>query len=104
MIRGSSQPPPEIRGSDYWKEASTLGNILSCGLATFESGGKPDKGKGRLFRMLVLETVYLIWRLRNERRIRDNDGQDGPARQTNAARFKSNMVEDKLVKATWANC
>ena len=52
----------------------TLGNILGCGLATFESGGKPDKGKGRLYHILVSETAYLIWKLRNERRIRDDEG------------------------------
>ena len=102
---------------------TTLGNILGCGLATFETGGKQDKGKGRLYRIIVSETAYLIWKLRNERRIRDNDSPPQSANKvrnrwtntmnkrltldrllTNAARFQSNAIEDKPVKATWTNC
>ena len=101
----------------------TLGMILGCPLAKFETRGRPDKGKGRLYRILSSETAYLIWKLRNERRIRD---EDGPAQSeeevrnrwisainkrltldrilTKEARFKSNAIKGKLVKATWANC
>ena len=53
----------------------TLGTTLGCPLATFTTRGKPDKGKGRLYRILCSETAYLIWKLRNERRIRDEAGR-----------------------------
>lgn len=53
---------------------ASLGNILGCGLATFTSDRKPDQGKDRLYQILILENAYLIWKLRNKRRIRDNKG------------------------------
>ena len=53
-----------------------LGDVLGCRLANFTREGKPDKGKNRLFRIIVSETAYLIWKMRNERRIRNNDGPD----------------------------
>ena len=53
---------------------SNLGDILGCGLANFQTIGKPDTGKNRLYRIIVSETAFLIWKLRNERRIRDDDG------------------------------
>lgn len=108
--------------NDVWARDSqteiltTFGSILGCGLAAFETEGKLDKGKGRLFHILVSETAYLVWRLRNERRIQDAEGPtkstneiynrwmstinkritlDGPL--TNAARFKSNTIKRKLV-------
>ena len=45
---------------------STMGGILGCGLAKFERNGRPDTGKNRLYRILVSETAFLIWKLRNE--------------------------------------
>ena len=39
---------------------TTLGDILGCGPAAFETEGKPDEGKGRLFRILGSETAYLV--------------------------------------------
>jgi ribonuclease HI len=115
--------------NEVWKKRSqtelptTLGDILGCGLATFETEGKQDKGKGRLYRILVSETAYLIWKLRNERTIRDENGPPQSPNEvhnkwintmnkrlttdrllTNTARFQSNAVDNKLVKATWTNC
>jgi len=55
---------------------TNLGDILGCGLANFTTRGKPDTGKNRLYRIIVSETAYLIWKLRNERHIRDDDGQE----------------------------
>ncbi|KAJ7192375.1 hypothetical protein GGX14DRAFT_537760 [Mycena pura] len=50
-----------------WPEVS-LGTILGCGLAEFRDGrGKVDQGARRLYRILMSESAYLIWRLRNER-------------------------------------
>ncbi|KAJ7220889.1 hypothetical protein GGX14DRAFT_354287 [Mycena pura] len=49
-----------------WPEVS-LGTILGCGLAEFrDSRGKVDQGARRLYRILMSESAYLIWRLRNE--------------------------------------
>ncbi|KAJ7195934.1 hypothetical protein GGX14DRAFT_376591 [Mycena pura] len=56
-----------------WPEIS-LGTVLGCGLAEFrDSGGKIDRGTQRLYRILISESAYQIWRLRNERVI-DRDG------------------------------
>ena len=101
-----------------------LGDILGCGLVNFMRDGKPDKGKNRLFRIIVSETAYLIWKMRNERRIRDNDGPDMTMepeirkRWTNAInrrltinrtltderRFKKKAMDEKIVRATWSGC
>ena len=53
-----------------------LGDVLGCGLAKFAKNGKPDKGKTWLYRILTLETAYLIWKMCNKRRIRDGDKTD----------------------------
>ncbi|KAF8164276.1 hypothetical protein K438DRAFT_1477670, partial [Mycena galopus ATCC 62051] len=50
-----------------WPEI-TLGGILGCGLAQFKDDtGKPNHGARRLYRILVSESAYAIWLLRNER-------------------------------------
>jgi hypothetical protein len=101
-----------------------LGNILGCGLANFENEGKPNKGKNRLLQILTSETAFIIWKMRNERMIRDNDSTQEPStseirnRWTNAidkrltmdraltdnARFKKRAIDHKLVKATRSGC
>ena len=100
-----------------------LGNILGCGLANFLSNGRRDKGKNRLFRILVSETAYLIWKMRNERRIRDGDSVTAPATATvrrwrntmnkrltidrfltDKKRFSKRALSEKLVRATWSHC
>ena len=102
---------------------NTLGGLLGCGLAAFSREGKPDSGKNRLYRILVSETAYLIWKMRNERRIRDNEGcaqtDEEVTRRwtntlnkrlttdrmlTNGARFKQNALQGRVVRATWINC
>ena len=93
------------------------------GLAPFNKNGRPQRGINRLYHILVSETAYLVWKLRNERRIRDDEGPiqtDDEVRKrwthavnkrahpdrllTNSARFKKNAIEAKLVKATWSGC
>jgi len=102
-----------------------LGDILGCGMATFKTNGKPDKGKNRLYRILVSETAYLIWRMRNERRIQDGDepNKDHQVNEianrwshainkrltidrtlTNTERFGKKAMSEKTVKNTWRNC
>jgi ribonuclease HI len=50
-----------------WPEVS-LGTILGCGLAEFhDESGKEKKGTRRLYRILMSESAYLIWRIRNDR-------------------------------------
>ncbi|KAJ7448882.1 hypothetical protein B0H11DRAFT_1743994, partial [Mycena galericulata] len=51
-----------------------IGEIMDCG--SIKRGSKPgatDKGTSRLYRILVLESTHLIWRLRNEHRIQGKD-------------------------------
>ena len=101
-----------------------LGDILGCGLASFKRDGKPDVGKNRLFRIIVSETAYLIWKMRNERRIRDNDGPDTATEQeirnrwmntinrrltinrtlTDVRRFRKKAMDEKMIRATWSGC
>ena len=100
-----------------------LGDILGCGLANFQTNGKPNQGKNRLYRILMSETAYLIWKTRNERRIRDSDNVITPdvitAKRwinainkrltidrflTDRKRFGKKTMNEKLVKATWVNC
>jgi ribonuclease HI len=53
----------------------SLGLILGCGLAEFHTvDGKKDEGAGRLYRILMSEAAYLIWKIRNERVI-NRDGE-----------------------------
>ncbi|KAJ7844549.1 hypothetical protein B0H13DRAFT_2286348 [Mycena leptocephala] len=59
--------------SENWPTPS-LGVILGCGLAEFRNGdGKRHEGTERLYRILVSEAAYLIWKIRNERVI-NRDG------------------------------
>ncbi|KAJ7670166.1 hypothetical protein DFH06DRAFT_981264, partial [Mycena polygramma] len=45
--------------------APTMGGILGCCLASFESESKSKpSGVNRLFRILISESAYLIWKLR----------------------------------------
>ena len=76
-----------------------------------------------MYRILISETVYLIWKLQNERRIRDNEGTVQTDEEvttrwanamnkrltidrilTNKAQFKKNAIEKSTVKGTWSNC
>jgi hypothetical protein len=52
----------------------TFGTVLGCGIQRFLSGnGSVLTGKQRLFRILISETAFMIWKLRCERRIVLND-------------------------------
>ncbi|KAJ7739998.1 hypothetical protein DFH07DRAFT_778530 [Mycena maculata] len=55
-----------------WPEV-TLGSILGCGLAKFcDDRGKEKRGTRRLYQILMSESAYLIWKLRNDRVISQN--------------------------------
>ena len=116
--------------NDLWKKKSRtnlptkLGDILGCCVANPNKDNTTNKGKSRLYRIIMTETAYLIWTLRNERRIRDNDSHESApeeevqARWTNAInkrltidrfltdknRFGKHALDEKLVKTTWSNC
>ncbi|KAJ4480833.1 hypothetical protein J3R30DRAFT_3240207, partial [Lentinula aciculospora] len=56
-----------------WKDIN-FGVIMGCGLIDFKKeDGKKSTGLSRLFRIIVLESTYLIWKLRNERVIGGKD-------------------------------
>jgi hypothetical protein len=103
---------------------SDLGGILGCGLANYTRNNKPDKGKNRLYRIIVSETAFIVWKLRNERRIRDKDSTtDTPESEirnrwlnainkrltidrclTDGKRFGKRALDWKVVKSTWTRC
>ncbi|KAJ6595385.1 hypothetical protein B0H10DRAFT_1664479, partial [Mycena sp. CBHHK59/15] len=57
---------------EEWPGVS-LGTILGCGLAEFrDDKGKMKAGTQRLSRILMSESAYVIWKLRNDRRIARN--------------------------------
>ena len=116
--------------NDLWREHNDkplpvrVGDILGCRLANYTRNGKPDRGKNRLYRILMSETAYLIWRMRNERRIRDknnptvstineltNRGTHAINKRltvnralTDITRFGRKAISSQLVKATWSGC
>ena len=117
--------------NDLWKKRSrtplstNIGDVLGCGLAHFTTNNKPDKGKNRLYRIIMSETAYLIWKLRNERRIRDGDGNErhdiiaetttrwvkainkrltNDRYLTDNKRFGKRALKEKLVQRTWTGC
>ncbi|KAJ7222668.1 hypothetical protein B0H12DRAFT_1031287, partial [Mycena haematopus] len=50
-----------------WKQIS-LGSILGCGLVNFkDEEGKASPGARRLYRILVSESAFTIWKIRNDR-------------------------------------
>ena len=111
--RGSTSLPTDI------------GNIMGCGLASFTTNDKPDDRKCRLYRILISETAYLIWKIRNERRIRDSDGKEridieretetrwknalnkrltNDRFLTNSTQFRKRALNEGLIKRTWTGC
>ncbi|KAF8210871.1 hypothetical protein K438DRAFT_1569503, partial [Mycena galopus ATCC 62051] len=49
-----------------WPEVS-LGSILGCGLVDFkDKKGKPKRGTCCLYKILISESTYTIWKIRNE--------------------------------------
>ncbi|KAJ7195333.1 hypothetical protein GGX14DRAFT_311570, partial [Mycena pura] len=83
-----------------WKERETewpevsLGTVLGCGLAEFRDGqGKINQGARRLYRILISESAYLIWRLRNERVI-DRAGE--PASEEEIERKFKFVINQRL--------
>lgn len=118
--------------NELWRKRSqtpipeNYGALLGCCLTTYKkANGKSDQGLNRLFRIIVSESMYLIWKIRCERAITwDNDPtkfhspyeihnkwvQTINARlkmdsvRTNTKIFKKKAIEPKIVLKTWKNC
>ncbi|KAI0080617.1 hypothetical protein K474DRAFT_1589718, partial [Panus rudis PR-1116 ss-1] len=108
--------------SERWP-ALTVGSILGCSLHHFrDSSGASDLGRARLYRIIISESVFLIWKLRNERRITHADDPSfshsplkirrqwvhaintrlGLDREmTNRRKYGSAALSSDLVLATW---
>lgn len=57
-----------LKKHDTWPEIRNIGSILKCGLADFKTHeGKPDPGANRLYRIIISESAFLIWKLRCNR-------------------------------------
>jgi ribonuclease HI len=105
--------------SKLWKKKAgeemhpTFGEIMACGAIK-----KGDAGTTRLYRILLSESAYLIWKLRNERVIGERNGaspQEITNRWTkcinvrleldclltNANKWGKKSLKKSLVLATW---
>ncbi|KAF5376091.1 hypothetical protein D9615_007753 [Tricholomella constricta] len=79
------------KGSWY---CPVLGTILGAPLAKFQNGrGKKKPGDDRLYRIIMVESAYLIWRLRCERVIQ-NDNSPFLAREIHLR--WSHMMNERL--------
>ncbi|KAJ7812831.1 hypothetical protein B0H13DRAFT_1665956 [Mycena leptocephala] len=77
ILLGCTSPGQEFvwrAAESLWREKEpqwpvvSLGTVLGCGLAEFrDEKGKLKRGTQRLYRILISESAYLIWRLRNDR-------------------------------------
>ncbi|KAJ7616835.1 hypothetical protein DFH06DRAFT_1107689 [Mycena polygramma] len=67
-----------------WPELS-LGGILGCGLAVFKNeSGRTLPGTARLYRILISESIFVIWKIRNDCVIK----RDGESLAENAIQNK----------------
>ncbi|KAJ6551124.1 hypothetical protein B0H19DRAFT_1296164 [Mycena capillaripes] len=55
-----------LKKHNTWPEL-TLGGVLGCGLASFyDDNGKALSGASRLYRILISESLFIIWKARND--------------------------------------
>ena len=115
----------------FWKQRNkkwprpSVGAVLSCAVAPFKTKkGKPKSGDARLYRILMTESAHLIWKIRNERVIKEEDQPPRPpiTRQeiharwrtamnarlaedcalTNAGKYGKKALAKSLVERTWS--
>ncbi|KAJ7488206.1 hypothetical protein FB451DRAFT_1025532 [Mycena latifolia] len=105
-----------------WPEIS-LGSVLGCGLATFtDNRGRNLPGESRFYRILISESIFTIWKVRNESVI-GKGGESLPAGEirnkwlhainqrllfdrilTNHEKYgKQNSIKSSLVLQTWSS-
>ncbi|KAJ7483379.1 hypothetical protein FB451DRAFT_1393485 [Mycena latifolia] len=111
-----------LRKHPIWPEPS-LGSVLGCGLANFtDDKGRDLPGTSRLYRILVSESIFTIWKIRNESVIA-RSGDALPVNMihnkwfhtinqcllfdrilTNHAKYgKQNSIKTSLVLQTWSS-
>ncbi|KAJ7161821.1 hypothetical protein C8R43DRAFT_880420, partial [Mycena crocata] len=97
----------------------SFGNILGCGMAVFQNAdGKPNPHVARFYRIMMSESAYMIWILRNERVLQNanvpateteihnrwlhiiNSRLDEDCRRTNEKYEKKAVLQSKVIK-TW---
>ena len=128
-----------VKRVTVWKQANHLwrrrhhedlpmseGAILGGGLANFKNAkGNPDSAKNRLYRILITESAHLIWVLRCERRIANEDNPQNHHTEeavrnrwyekingrmqincllTNQYLYENKALKTKKVYRTWAKC
>ncbi|KAJ3810805.1 hypothetical protein F5876DRAFT_41036 [Lentinula aff. lateritia] len=87
----------EKNGGEWSNLDFDIGTILSCGLADLkDTTGKRTPGKSRLLRILISESAYLIWKIRNERVISNNP----PLTETQIKNRWRWTIENRL----WMDC
>ncbi|KIM72046.1 hypothetical protein PILCRDRAFT_82226 [Piloderma croceum F 1598] len=66
-----------LKKHDFWPSIVNTGSIVGCGLGKFKSAkGQHKPGANRLYRILLSESAYLIWKIRCERLlVRSNEEQ-----------------------------
>ncbi|KAL1678588.1 hypothetical protein EV122DRAFT_177620, partial [Schizophyllum commune] len=69
-----------------------LGTVLSCGIADFKADDRKHRRKGanRLYTILISESAFLIWKLRNERVIRGEERAGNP-----------NFFSEQHIRSRW---
>lgn len=98
----------------------SAGLIMGCGLSNYTHEDKPIAGKNRLFRILVSESAFLIWKLRNERIITDRTHSPTEVHNrwvgtinkrlaedcilTDTRSFEKKAIAAQLVQHTWHKC
>ncbi|KAJ7211046.1 hypothetical protein B0H12DRAFT_1033534, partial [Mycena haematopus] len=105
-----------------WPDLS-LGLLFGCGLATFkDEEGRHLRGASRLFRIIVSESLFLIWKIRNDCVIGNagtpmsiheihnkwlyniNQCLDFECTMTNQKKYgKANSLKPLLVLQTWSS-
>ncbi|KAH9919254.1 uncharacterized protein B0H18DRAFT_1086704 [Fomitopsis serialis] len=106
---------------DEWNNP-LLGGILGCAGAMFKTEkGAQIKGTARLHRIIISESAHLIWKLRNERIIRFDNGRQHTQAEirnkwthamndrlamdchlTNKKKYGKKAIKPKLVEETWS--
>jgi hypothetical protein len=105
--------------------APTFGQVLGCALVDFcDQKGKQLRGSSRLYRIVVSESAYLIWRLRCEWRIERGESRDKLHTESeiisrwlhmvntrlkldclmaNRSRYGRKAIKPDMVERTWNN-
>ena len=105
---------------------TNFGALLGCCLTNFKKeNGKPDTGLNRLFRIIISESMYIIWKIRCERTITWNNDPDKThapheihnkwlqainsrlkidSLHTNTKIFQKKAIKTTLVLKTWKKC